>query len=520
MTKRILILSSNPKGTSALDLDIEKREIREALKGFKFNIETRGAVRPKDLQQALVEVKPQIVHFCGHGEGSQGIVLVNDAGEIALVDTQALADLFKIFSARIECIVLNACYSEVQANAIVEHINYVVGMNRSVFDEAAILFARGFYAALGAGESIQTAYEIGKNAIQLEFPDNAAIRRKLNPILDDKDFVLPDPEYLVPILRQKENPLEIQLPEVEPNFDKDSVKSLIGHSEWIRAIAFSPDGKYLISGSNDRTVRLWDLQTGQLIRLLKGHKERVKYLRVSEDGNLIISGSADSTLKIWEIETGNCIRTIKTSQNPQTVLNAIAINASQHTIATGSTSVQGTVKLWNWQTGEMIDAVRAASSGIRSLAMSQDGKILVSGSGGGTIKIWHLDRGLNQPKHDLSNAHMSDVLTLAIRNQILISGGEDRTIKIWDLNTTEKQQPIHILEGHGGSIWCVVVSPDGTKIASASADYTVKIWDLLTGQILETLTGHLGEVRTVTFSPDSKMLASAGDDWVIKLWQL
>jgi WD40 repeat protein len=342
----------------------------------------------------------------------------------------------------------------------------------------------------------------------------------LIPILDDRDLILPDPEYLVPILRQKENPIEIQLPEVEPNFDKDSVKSLIGHSESIRAIAFSRDGKYLVSGSNDRTVRLWDITTGQLIRLFKGHKERVKCLKVSEDDNLIISASADSILKIWERETGNCIRTIKTSQNPQTILNAIALDSNQHTIATGSTSAQGTVKLWNWQTGEIIDAVRAASSGIRSLIISQDGKILISGSAGGTIKIWHLDRGLERPKNDLNNAHMSDILTLAIRDRILISGGEDRTIKLWNLDTAEKQQPIQILEGHGGSIWCVEISPDGTKIASASADYTVKIWDLQTGNILETLTGHLGEVRTVSFSPDSQMLASAGDDWKIKLWQL
>jgi hypothetical protein len=76
MTQRILILSSNPKGTSALDLDLEKREIRQSLKGSKFIIETRGAVRPEDLQQALLEVKPQIVHFCGHGEGTEGIVLM------------------------------------------------------------------------------------------------------------------------------------------------------------------------------------------------------------------------------------------------------------------------------------------------------------------------------------------------------------------------------------------------------------------------------------------------------------
>ena len=521
MTKRILILSSNPKGTSALDLDIEKREIREALKGSEFIVETRGAVRPEDLQQALLEVKPQIVHFCGHGEGTEGIILMNDAGEIKFASTQALTDLFKIFSDRIECIVLNACYSEVQADAIAEHINYVVGMNRSIFDEAAITFAEGFYRAIGAGEPIKKAYSMGKVAIQFEYPDDAAIRRKLNLVQDDEDIVLPTPEYLVPVLKQKANPIAIKppKPEEEPNFDKDSVESLIGHSDWIRAIAFSPDGKYLVSGSNDRTVRLWDLQTGQLIRLFKGHKQRVKCIQISEDGKLIISGSADSTVKIWELATGNCIRTIKTSPHPRTILNAIAINSDLSTIATGSTSRQGTIKLWNGQTGEMINAVKAASSGIRSLTMSQDGKILVSGSAGNTVKIWHLNSGLDETYRVIPYAHLSDVLSLAIHKQILVSGGEDRTIKLWNLETAEKQQP-HILRGHAGSIWSVAISPDGTKIASGSGDYTVKIWDIKTGKILETLTGHLGEVRTVAFSPDGQMLASAGDDWEVKLWQL
>jgi WD40 repeat protein len=165
----------------------------------------------------------------------------------------------------------------------------------------------------------------------------------------------------------------------------------------------------------------------------------------------------------------------------------------------------------------MTDAVKAASSGIRSLAMNHDGKILVSGSAGKTIKIWNLDRGLNEPYPVIPTAHDSDVLSLAIHKQALVSGGEDRTIKLWNLDTGENQ---HQLKGHAGSIWSVAISSDGTKIASASSDYTVKIWNIQTGEMLETLTGHLGEVRTVAFSPDGQMIASAGDDWEIKLWQL
>ncbi|MEM8723488.1 MAG: CHAT domain-containing protein [Cyanobacteria bacterium P01_G01_bin.39] len=149
MKKRVLILSANPKGTSVLDLDIEKKAIRQALNGTPFEPEPRGAVTPEDLHLALLEVQPHVVHFCGHGEGTEGIVLMDDAGKVKFASTSALANLFKLFQDTIECIVLNACYSEVQATAISQHINYVVGMNRSILDESAIIFAKGFYQALG-----------------------------------------------------------------------------------------------------------------------------------------------------------------------------------------------------------------------------------------------------------------------------------------------------------------------------------------------------------------------------------
>jgi len=171
--KTILVLASSPTNEARLRLDKEVREIDEGLRRSqhreKFTLQQRGAVRPDDLRRAMLDFNPQIVHFSGHGSGEDGLVLENDLGKAQLVSTEALANLFKRFATRgLECVVLNACYSEIQANEIVKHIDYVVGMNSSIGDDATIKFAVGFYDELGAGYSYEDAYHGGCDAIALQ----------------------------------------------------------------------------------------------------------------------------------------------------------------------------------------------------------------------------------------------------------------------------------------------------------------------------------------------------------------
>lgn len=184
-TRKILILAANPKTTSPLRLDEEIREIdaglHRAKKREQFEIEQRWAVRVRDVHRALLDTKPQIVHFSGHGEADQGLALEDETGQVQFVSTEAIAGLFELFASQVECVVLNACYSEVQAKAIVRHIPYVIGMNKKIGDKAAIEFAVGFYDALGAGESVEFAYQLGCNAIQL-----AGILEHLTPRLVKK----------------------------------------------------------------------------------------------------------------------------------------------------------------------------------------------------------------------------------------------------------------------------------------------------------------------------------------------
>lgn len=168
----ILFLAANPKDTGRLQLDQELRDIAEGLdrakKRDQFNLEQRLAARPRDIQRAMLDISPQIVHFSGHGAGEQGLVFEDELGNAKFIRGEAIAGLFELFADRITCVVLNGCYSKVQADAIAQHIPYVIGMNQEIGDKAAIAFAVGFYDALGAGRSIEFAYKLGCAAIRME----------------------------------------------------------------------------------------------------------------------------------------------------------------------------------------------------------------------------------------------------------------------------------------------------------------------------------------------------------------
>lgn len=184
-TRRILILAANPTDTGRLRLDEEVREIQEGLKlsagRDRFEIISRWAVRTDDLRRALLEHDPHVVHFSGHGDGEGGLALDDGRGRTKLVNTQALMRLFKRFPS-VECILLNACYSKVQADALVELVPFVIGMNQSIGDNAAIEFAKGFYDGLGYSRSYAEAFEFGLTAIDLEDISETAI-----PVLRQRD---------------------------------------------------------------------------------------------------------------------------------------------------------------------------------------------------------------------------------------------------------------------------------------------------------------------------------------------
>lgn len=169
---KILFLAANPMSTKALDLGEELRQVQQKLRASELRdsivLVPRSAVQPGDLQQVLREDEPTIVHFSGHGAGANGLVFHDEAnGSATLVSGDSLRNLFRILRDRVRVVILNACFSEEQAQAIVEEIDFVVGMSDSIDDQAAIRFSAAFYRGLGFGRSVKDAFDLGVSEMQL-----------------------------------------------------------------------------------------------------------------------------------------------------------------------------------------------------------------------------------------------------------------------------------------------------------------------------------------------------------------
>ena len=210
MKKTILILVANPQGSGSLNLLPEVRNLQEAIQRSlnreRFTVEWRVDVQQEDLRRHILEIKPQIIHYCGHGT-KEGLVIHDENNQVKLLSNEFLADLLKNFSDRVECLVLNSCDTEPLAIEVAKHINYAIGMNQEVNDKSAIAFSEAFYDAIGSGEGIEKAFEIGKNAI-LGITSSGNQGRKVTVVgEDDSPVKIQNQEYLIPTLKKNDHPV-------------------------------------------------------------------------------------------------------------------------------------------------------------------------------------------------------------------------------------------------------------------------------------------------------------------------
>jgi WD40 repeat protein/tRNA A-37 threonylcarbamoyl transferase component Bud32 len=289
------------------------------------------------------------------------------------------------------------------------------------------------------------------------------------------------------------------------------VATLIGHSDIVLSVAFSPDGRTLASGSGDKTIKLWDVQSQKQIATLTGHSSYLSSVAFSPDGRTLASGSQDWTIKLWDVQSQGQIAALTGHSD---MVWSVAFSPDGRTLASGSYKM---IKLWDVLSQRQIATLTGHSDddSVSSVAFSPDGRTLASGSGDGTIKLWDVQ---NQREINTLTGHSDNVLSVAFSpdGRTLASGSTDKTIKLWDV---QSQGQIANLTGHSDRVWSVAFSPDGRTLASSSRDETIKLWDVPSQREIATLTGHSDNVLSVAFSPDGRMLASGSYDNTIKLWR-
>jgi serine/threonine protein kinase len=288
-------------------------------------------------------------------------------------------------------------------------------------------------------------------------------------------------------------------------------KTLTGHYDSVESVVYSPDGRYLASGSRDETIKIWEVATGKELRTLTGHSSSVRSVVYSPDGRYLASGSADKTIKIWEVAKGKELRTLTGHSN---WVWSVVYSPDGHYLASGS--IDNTIKIWEVATGKELRTLTGHSDTVSSVAYSPDGRSLASGSVDNTIKIWEVATG-KELRTLAGHADRVSSVAYSPDGRYLASGSWDKTIKIWEVATGKE---LRTLTGHSDWVKSVAYGPDGRYLASGSGDDTIKIWEVATGKELRTLTGHSSFVESVVYSPDGRYLASGSGDKTIKIWRV
>lgn len=282
-----------------------------------------------------------------------------------------------------------------------------------------------------------------------------------------------------------------------------------GHSREVYEVAFTPDGKNVVSAGQGGTIRSWDATTGKQLDTLHGHTGQVFGLAVSPDGSLIASAGFDKTVRLWNAESGKIIHTMNGHVGP---IRGIAFSPAGDRIA--SASDDKTIKVWEVKTGKEIITMTSHTASVLGVAYSPDGLQIVSTSSGDkTIRIWDSRTGeqikvVHHPYPEVRRIAFSpDGTRLAA-----ITYG---SYLLWDSQTW---QLIAEVRAHSRLVYCVAFSPDGTHIATAGASTEIKLWDTRTGNLIHTHSGHAKTVWGVAFSPDGSRIVSASADRTVRIW--
>ncbi len=276
----------------------------------------------------------------------------------------------------------------------------------------------------------------------------------------------------------------------------------------INAVAISPDGCFLATGSDDKSICLWDLNTRKAIAIFTGHSSAVKSVAFSPDKKLLASSSDDKTIKLWNISSHQEIWTLLGHTH---AVKSLAFSPDGTFLASGSWDK--TIKLWDVKTGVLKRTLTGHNLQVTAVAFSPCGKVLASASCDRNVQLWDLPYGLSSTL----KGHSRSVVAVAFSpdGKTLATGSDDNTVIFWDWKTSK---PLNTFSGHSWSVVAVVFTPDGEMLLSGSWDKTIKQLMVKTGQEIATLTGHFDSVSGVAVSLDGQMIVSGSKDQTVKLW--
>ncbi len=290
------------------------------------------------------------------------------------------------------------------------------------------------------------------------------------------------------------------------------VRALSGHRDVVNACGIASDGKFVVSASSDRTLKVWDPVTGKVRQTLSGHKSAVLscvVFRAARAEDLIVSGSADKTLRIWGAHNGITYRTLEGHQG---AVKSCAVTPDGTLIV--SASADKTVRIWDAVKGTQLHLLKGHQKAVNACAVSSDGKWAASASDDGTLRLWNLSNGAMVRTFD---GHDDPITCCAFspNGQNLLSGAEDGTVRVWDVQTGAEKQ---VIKAHSEAVQACAYSANGSLILSASLDQTVRTWHATTGAHCTRHVGHTGGVMGCVFFPDGKAFISASEDTSLRLW--
>lgn len=293
---------------------------------------------------------------------------------------------------------------------------------------------------------------------------------------------------------------------------------LDGHRLGVTTLAITPDGRYLISGSRDKTLRIWDLQNRKYLSMFPLQPDQITAVALSPDGSLLISGSRDASLRCWNLHTRELLGALS---GHQASISAVTFTPDGQYLV--SASRDATLRVWNPKTCMNLRVLKGHQDQVTGIALTPDGKYALSGSEDGSRRVWEIPSGKCLRKFKgkwyASFVNRFEALVLAVTpdGHYAVSGGWDSTVKFWDIKTGEK---LWSTPGHQGRVTSIAITPDGQYALSGSEDAALCLWDLQRGIALQTYKGHTAPIHAVLISPDGQTAISGSEDHTIRGWEL